>query len=107
MTLSVMSTCLKLERWRKQENKRGEGRREKIISRGDEVRLKMSPEKGNDNFYWATGRIFFWIFSMKKDKGDGSLGKNPMETKHIVPIFLRGKISDSFVEIAESFVERF
>jgi hypothetical protein len=47
----------------------------------------MSPEKGNDNFYWATGRIFFWIFSMKKDKGDGSLGKNPMETKHIGPIF--------------------
>jgi hypothetical protein len=51
MTLSVMNICLKLERWRKQENKRGEGQREKLISRGDEVRLKMSSEKGNDNFY--------------------------------------------------------
>jgi len=51
MTLSVMNICLKLERWRKQENKRGKGQSEKLISRGDEVRLKMSSEKGNDNFY--------------------------------------------------------
>jgi hypothetical protein len=39
MTLNEMNTCLKLERWRKQESKRGGGQREKIISTGDEVRL--------------------------------------------------------------------
>jgi hypothetical protein len=40
-----------------------------ILQTGDEVRLERPHLKGNDNFYWVTGRSFFLDIQMEKRRG--------------------------------------